>query len=204
MADNVTKCLFCNSISWGKECRWSPFKVHVHNTFGKKCCFCGSFVTVGPSCRWSPTGKHMPFPNMISTFVPESLSYNYLIQRFLKDYKDFPAFKQGIIDKNGNTLVSTLTEKENRFYGILDRFIVKIRSLLGEKFDLLKDSVILESYSKNGKPAFSPDLYKKELEFKYEAEVIIKRLKETIKEKTEQGLPQDTIDKVLLEIFNIN
>ena len=49
----VSRCLYCNSTSYGKGCRFAPKGVHFHPQDPKKCSYCGS-TSYGKGCKLNP------------------------------------------------------------------------------------------------------------------------------------------------------
>jgi len=55
--NNMSKCRYCNSSSYGSGCSNSPTGKHEHTGDETRCEFCGSTL-YGRSCSHSPTGYH--------------------------------------------------------------------------------------------------------------------------------------------------
>lgn len=55
--EDMSRCRYCDSKSYGSGCSYSPTKKHEHNDDEKACEFCGS-KSYGSGCSYSPTKKH--------------------------------------------------------------------------------------------------------------------------------------------------
>jgi hypothetical protein len=49
----ISRCMYCNSTSYGKGCRYAPGGVHFHPNDPKKCSYCGS-TSFGNGCKLNP------------------------------------------------------------------------------------------------------------------------------------------------------
>jgi len=69
--------------------------------------------------------------------LSESLTDTYIVylivKKLLKPWKEWDAYKLGIIDENGNKIKKPKTPEEKKAWTILDRLIWKVKRLL-EKF----------------------------------------------------------------------
>jgi len=119
-----SKCMYCNSESYGKSCIYAPHKIHVHVDDPKRCIYCGS-VSFGPSCIYNPFSKVHVHGMEYNQATCESLHKNVVANVLLSKLFD-----------------TTLNESND----LIDRFVYKIQSLLGKnKLEFISDLQLLES-----------------------------------------------------------
>lgn len=199
---NTSKCSFCGSTSWGKNCKYSPYKqTHFHGDAKNKCVWCGSTQMYGKGCKYSPSGYHGASSNAYTQMVGESLPLGRLIKTLSTPFIETNAYKLGLINENGELIKKPITQEEKQAYTLLDRYVFKVKSLLGNKLDLINHSTFLESVLIE-EDISDLDKYKSELELKNELEVIAKRLNEAVEKALTSGIALNTIEKTILEKFS--
>ena len=189
----VSRCLYCNSTSYGKGCRVAPKGVHFHPSDPKKCSYCGS-PAYGKGCKLNPFSEiHLHGINY-NTMFNEALSNWFLLRELNKNYKDFQAYKLGIINENGDKIKEPLTENEKSAYSSETKTILKIKKYLGSKLDLINQTAILESASKFN---YNKDSHKKVLEYEQKINDIIAQLHETTDNALKEGLTIEQVQALL-------
>ena len=74
----LSRCMYCGSTSYGKGCRYAPHGVHFHPGDAKKCSYCGS-NSFGKGCKLNPFDDlHLHGINYNSMFK-ESLKNSFFI-----------------------------------------------------------------------------------------------------------------------------
>lgn len=199
MADKQSKCVFCNSTSYGKNCPWSHFKnkIHLHTGDGLHCSFCGSANKVGPGCPHSPTGKHMASANFFNGMASESFIIGYMMNVMSTPIHETQAFKLGLVDASGAVIKRPSTLDEHMAFTPIDSYLFKLKNMLGPKKDLLNTEIYLEAVTRNAELPI--ELYEKEVKMRNDMKIIANRFNEMLTEATEQGLPLMSIQKVILE-----
>jgi len=136
----IGRCMYCGSTSRGRGCRYGPSGVHFHADDSTKCSYCGS-TSYGRGCKINPFNDlHVhgtSFNNMYKEYVQSVLDNKILLKELKKDFKDFEAFKLGIIDERGNKIKTPITESEIASFSPIVKTILKIKKYLGPKVDLL-------------------------------------------------------------------
>lgn len=201
MSTKPSKCVFCGSASYGKNCPWSHFvtKIHLHTDDSTKCSFCGSSTKIGPGCPFSPTGKHMVGANFFTGLAAESFIQAYMMNKLSEPISVSRAFKLGLIDARGNVVKKPDTLEEHMAFTAIDSYLIKLKTLLGNRVDLLNNEVYLEACAKNAQVPI--ELYEKEVRLKNMMKVIVKHFNEVINEAAEHSLPLPLIEKIILEAF---
>jgi hypothetical protein len=196
-----TKCVFCGSKSLGKGCPWSHFKnkVHLHSGDPTKCSFCGSPTKVGPGCPHSPTGFHMAGANFFNNMTQESFIIGYLMKKLQEPIYESQAFLKGIIDANGNLVKHPETIEERSAFTPVDAYILKLKSMLGNKIDLINHKLVLEKVIQAA--SIPIELYEKEVQLRSKMDLVIQQFNEICNEASGEGLPLHLIEKILLESF---
>lgn len=189
----VNRCMYCNSTSYGKGCKYGPNGVHFHPTDPKKCAYCGS-TSYGRGCRMNPfTDIHLHGIDYNKMFN-ESLKNKFLLNQLNKAYKDFEAFKCGIINEKGDKIKEPVTEQERAAYSPETKTILKIKKYLGSKLDLINQTAIFESASKLN---YNKENHKKVLEFEQKINDIIADLHKTTEEALKEGLSVEQVQALL-------
>ena len=158
----ISRCMYCSSTSYGKGCRYGPHGVHFHPDDAKKCSYCGS-TSFGRGCKVNPFDDlHLHGINYNSMFK-ESLKNSFMIEQLNKDFKDYEAYKLGIIDENG----------------------------LGSKWDLIRNTIVLESESKIG---YNKENHQKFLKYENQIQNLLTQLHELTNTALGDGLSVEQVE----------
>ena len=147
MAAKKTKCVFCGSSSYGRNCPWSNFadKLHLHTGDPTMCSFCGSKTLVGPGCPFSPTGRHMASANFYTGMATESFITAYMMNILSTPIYETQAFKLGLVDASGSVVKEPNTLEERAAYTPIDAYLFKLKKMLGSKQEMLNTELYLEA-----------------------------------------------------------
>lgn len=177
---NPNTCMYCNSTGYGHGCPFGPDKIHIHPNDSKKCIYCGS-TGVGMGCPFNPHGKQhvhgIDFNSMIKDSVQHATIVGYIIEKINKPV-DEP---------------KTLIEK----------FAKNLRQLLGLNCKFIKDVIRTENKEVLHKEEFVKQ-YSLELEAKKDICDKLEELRHIIEEKHLKGVPLDTLEKIIIDNFNIS
>lgn len=189
----VSRCMYCNATSYGKGCKYAPKGIHFHPDDPKKCSYCGS-TSYGRGCRLNPFSDIHLHGVDYNKMFNESLKNRFLLSILNKEYKEFEAYKLGIINENGDKIKEPITEQEQAAYSPETKTILKIKKYLGPKLDLINQTSILESQSKLN---YNKDNHKKLLEFEQKINDIIAELHKTTEEALKEGLSVEQVQALL-------
>jgi hypothetical protein len=126
--------------------------------------------------------------------IKENLKNKFLLSALNKDYKEFEAYKLGIINANGDKLKDPITEPEQAAYSPETKTILKIKKFLGSKLDLINQTAILESASKLN---YNKESHKKVLEYELKINDIISDLFKTVDQALKEGLSIEQVQALL-------
>ena len=189
----VSRCLYCNSTSYGKGCRFAPKGVHFHPQDPKKCSYCGS-NSYGKGCKLNPFSDIHLHGIDYNKMFNESMKNKFLLSTLNKDYKEFEAYKLGIININGDKIKEPVTEQEQAAYSPETKTILKVKKYLGSKLDLINQTAILESASKLN---YNKENHKTVLCYEEKINNIIAELHETTEEALKEGLSIEQVQALL-------
>lgn len=189
----VSRCMYCNSTSYGRGCKYAPKGVHFHPEDPKKCSYCGS-TSYGRGCRLNPFGDIHLHGIDYNKMFNESLNNHFLLRELNKNYKEFEAYKLGIINANGDKIKEPVTEQEQHAYSPETKTILKVKKYLGSKLDLINQTAILESASKLN---YNKDNHKKVLEYEQRINDIIAELHEVTDSALKEGLSLEQVQALL-------
>ena len=189
----VSRCLYCNSTSYGKGCRFAPKGVHFHPEDPKKCSYCGS-TSYGKGCKLNPFSDIHLHGIDYNKMFNESMKNKFLLSTLNKDYKEFEAYKLGIINSNGDKIKEPVTEQEQAAYSPETKTILKVKKYLGSKLDLINQTAILESASKLN---YNKENHKTVLRYEEKINNIIAELYETAEEALKEGLSIEQVQALL-------
>jgi hypothetical protein len=189
----VSRCLYCNSTSYGKGCKFAPKGVHFHPSDVKRCSYCGS-RSYGRGCRLNPFSDIHLHGIDYNKMFNESFKNRFMLRELNKKFTDFEAFKLGIINENGDRIKEPLTEQEKAAYSPEIKTILKIKKYLGSKLDLINQTTILESASKLN---YNKDNHKKVLEYEQKINDIFADLHKTTDEALKDGLTLEQVQALL-------
>lgn len=189
----VSRCMYCNSTSYGKGCRFAPKGVHFHPEDPKKCSYCGS-TSYGRGCRLNPFSDIHLHGIDYNKMFNESLSNRFLLSMLNKEYKDFEAYKLGIINEKGDKIKEPITEQELQAYSPETKTILKVKKYLGSKLDLINQTAVLENINSLN---YNKENHKKLLQFEEKFNNIFAELHKTTEEALKEGLSVEQVQKLL-------
>lgn len=189
----VSRCLYCNSTSYGKGCRFAPKGVHFHPQDPKKCSYCGS-NSYGKGCKLNPFSDIHLHGIDYNKMFNESMKNKFLLSSLNKNFKDFEAYKLGIINSNGDKIKEPVTEQEQAAYSPETKTILKVKKYLGSKLELINQTAILESASKLN---YNKENHKTVLRYEERINNIIAELHETTEEALKEGLSIEQVQALL-------
>jgi hypothetical protein len=189
----VSRCMYCNSTSYGKGCKYAPKGVHFHPDDSKRCSYCGS-MGYGRGCKLNPFSDIHLHGIDYNKMFNESLKNKFLTNQLNKNFTDFEAYKLGIINANGDKIKEPVTEQEQAAYSAETKTILKIKKYLGPKLDLINQTAILESASKLN---YNKDNHKKVLECEQKINDIIADLHKTTDQALKEGLSLEQVQALL-------
>ena len=186
----ISRCTYCNSTSYGKGCRYAPKGVHFHPNDPKKCSYCGS-TNFGKGCKLNPFDDlHLHGINYNSMFK-ESLKNIFIIEQLNKDFKDYEAFKLGIINENGDKIKEPLTEEEKNSYSSVTKTLLKIKKHLGSKWDLIHNTIVLENESKID---YKKENHQKFLQYETKMKDLLTQIHQLTNEALGSGLSMEQVE----------
>jgi len=186
----ISRCMYCNSTSYGKGCKYGPGGVHFHPSDAKKCSYCGS-TSFGKGCKLNPFDDlHLHGINFNSMFK-ESLKNSFIIEQLNKKITDYEAYKLGIIDENGNKIKNPVTEAEQNAYSPTTKTFLKIKKYLGSKWDLIHNMVVLESGSR---VEYKKENHQKFLQYETKIQNLLSQLHELSNEALKNGLSMEQVE----------
>lgn len=202
---NKDTCVYCGSPSYGRGCPYSPNKIHVHIGDPKKCIYCGS-VSRGIGCPYNPHDKThihgLDYNQMVKDCVEVGTITGYLIDRITKPIEETQAYKLGIINEQGKKIKEPETLEEKSAYTAADIYINNIKSMLGNKIDIINGALYLEKEAQTLKEnQDSVKLYEHEIQTKEIISNTIKDLKTAVADAKEKGLSTSLIEKIILDCF---
>ena len=195
----VSRCLYCNSVSFGKGCRFAPKGVHFHAGDTKKCSYCGS-TSFGKGCKLNPFGSlhihGIPYNSMISEAINDNMRNKILLNELVKDIQSYKAYELGIIDINGNKVREPVTEEEKASYTQLTKTLLRIKRHLGSKTELIFNTSLLEGAVSE---EYNPNTHKKLLEFRSNVKHRFNDIFELIDKALNDGITLEQIDATFQE-----
>lgn len=199
----ISKCMFCNSSSYGTGCPYSPHKKHVHTDDPLKCIYCGS-SSIGTGCPYNPFGKMHIRGAQYNMIVKESLHKSMVaamfVSRLTQPISEMTAFKFGLINENGEKLRDPESVEEFASLSHLDQYILKIRRLIGEDLlDLFKSTILLEMATKKSHESFDPTRYADEIKISSDLQLMVKNLEDIFTEASEKGFSKEYVENLLIE-----
>jgi hypothetical protein len=192
-----SRCMYCGSTTRGKGCRYAPHGVHFFPDDPRKCAYCGS-TNYGKGCHVNPTGDtHIHGTNYNSMFKESLQSFldnEIFLNEIKKGYTEFPAYKLGIIDENGNKIKTPVNEAEIAAYSPMIKTIIRLKKYLGSKTDLLDAAALMENRNFNAEDI---EKYKKLVEYKETIEGIINELYKVFDKAAYEGLSFEDIKSLI-------
>jgi hypothetical protein len=189
----VNRCLYCNSPSYGKGCRFAPGGIHFHPSDSKKCSYCGS-TGYGRGCKLNPFSDIHLHGIDYNKMFNESLKNKFLTNQLNKKYTEFEAYKLGIINERGDKIKEPITEQEKAAYSAETKTILKIKKYLGSKLDLINQTAILENVSKI---EYNKETHNIFLAYEQKINDIFAQLHETTDNALKDGLTLEQVQALL-------
>ncbi len=188
-----SRCLYCNSTSYGKGCRFAPKGVHFHPSDVTRCSYCGS-RSYGRGCRMNPFSDIHLHGIDYNKMFNESFKNRFMLRELNKKFTDFEAYKLGIINENGDRIKEPITEQEKAAYSPETKTILKIKKYLGSKLDLINQTAILENASKLD---YNKENHIKVLEYEEKFNELFAQLHETTDNAIKDGLTLEQVQALL-------
>jgi hypothetical protein len=189
-----SRCMYCGSPNRGKGCRYGPHGVHFHPDDSTKCAYCGS-PNYGRGCKINPTNDlhihGVTYNNMFREFIQNFINNKVLLKELTKPFKEFDAYKFGIINECGQRIKEPKTLEEHNSFCSLTKTLLKIKRFVGSKIDLINATGSLTESSKLNKN--QTERYKVLLEHKDKIADNINELYKIIDEAKESGLTLEEI-----------
>ena len=126
--------------------------------------------------------------------IQSMLDMGVLLTELKRDFKDFQAFKLGLIDGNGNRIRPPKTLDEQAAYSPMLKTIFRLKRYLGAKVDLLEATTLLE---KEALDASDLDYYKKCLVHKDKVQGVVNELYKVLDEAYSDGLALEDVAKLV-------
>jgi len=189
----VSRCMYCNSTSYGKGCKYAPKGVHFHPDDAKKCSYCGS-ASYGRGCRMNPFSDIHLHGIDYNKMFNESFKNKFLLSILNKEYREFEAYKLGIINENGDKIKEPVTEQEMLAYSPETKTILKVKKYLGSKLELINQTALLEGTNKLN---YNKENHKILLQFEEKFNNIFAQLHEATEQALKEGLSIEQVHKLL-------
>lgn len=196
-----SKCMYCDSTSYGKSCPYGPQRLHVHVDDPKRCVWCGSTAT-GASCPYNPFGKVHQRGITYNPVMIESLE-NGIIQgivmkKLAQPIKESLAYRLGLIDESGNLIREPDTLEERKALSGVDKYLIKVKNLVKEKLEILNLSLYYENKEVDTIEDIE-QLYPIELECKDEVNECIEKLSSIANDYARRGISTGKFEQMIIE-----
>lgn len=193
----VSRCMYCNSTSYGRGCRYSPHGVHFHPDDPKKCAYCGS-TSYGRGCQMNPTSnihQHgINYNSMFNENISKLVHNTFLLKELSKPIVEYTAYKLGIINQEGHKIKEPVTEQEQAAYSPAIKTILKIKRYLGSKIDLINQTSLLEHKAKT---VYNKENHQKLLVHEEKINAIINQLHEATQAALDDGLSFEQVETLI-------
>ena len=198
-----SRCMYCNTTSYGTGCPYSPHKKHVHVVDGQKCIYCGS-SSLGTGCPYNPFSKlHIrgaEYNMMRKESIHHSVMTGMFLMRLTESITEMSAYKLGLIDDEGRKIRECVTEEEKASLTPLDMHVLKIRRLMGEHvIDLFKSNALLEMATEQTEEKFDANKYQREVKLISQIDHAVSILDDIFSEATEKGFSKERIENLVIE-----
>ena len=194
--NQLSRCVFCSSTSYGKGCRYSTNGVHFHPDDPKKCSYCGS-TSYGKGCRYSTNGVHIHginYNSMLKERIEDVLTHKLLLTELKKPFIEFDAYRLGLINEKGNKIKEPVTEEENMALSPSNRTLFQIKRFLGSKVELIENMEILENQKLLN---LSVEKYSKLLEYETKINKIFEEFHALIHEAEEDNISFEILEALI-------
>ena len=124
----------------------------------------------------------------------ESFKNKFLLSILNKEYREFEAYKLGIINENGDKIKEPVTEQEMLAYSPETKTILKVKKYLGSKLELINQTALLEGTNKLN---YNRENHKILLQFEEKFNNIFAQLHEATEQALKEGLSIEQVHKLL-------
>jgi len=195
--ENISRCVFCSSTSYGKGCRYNPSGVHFHPDNPLKCSFCGS-TSYGKGCKINPSNDvhihGIAFNSMLREKITNTMLNQLLHHELKRPFTDFQAYKLNLIDEKGNKIKEPITEEEIFAMSPFNRTIIQLKRFMGVKLDLIEGIAIVENEKLLDLPV---EKYKKVLEYEERINTIFEDFHTLIDQAEREGISFELIEALI-------
>jgi|APGre2960657404_1045060.scaffolds.fasta_scaffold15877_1 hypothetical protein len=171
----MSRCIYCNSTTYGKPCLFSSTSTHVHFDSPEKCIYCGSKY-LGGGCLYNPFGKnHIRGPEFLAN-VKENTEKSVVLKYLFEN-----------LNLNDGKFTSPLNRFYNRMCGIIAS----------------SSQSLLEALNLQVKPTYSnltKDQSIKAFELKNRLYQQYNSINETMKHAN-LSLPQEIVEEILIDVI---
>lgn len=197
-----SKCMYCDSIGYGKSCPYGPNGMHVHVDDGKRCVWCGS-TSIGASCAYNPFGKVHQRGITYNPIMVEALEtgivQGILMNKLSKPICETNAFEMGLVDTVGNVIREPDTIVERKALTGVDKYLIKVRNIVKEKLDILNLTLYYEQHDGVETVEDIEQLYPVELLCKDEVNECITKLISLSNSYGKQGISSGKFEQIVTE-----
>lgn len=130
--------------------------------------------------------------------LKETYLLAHLISLLETPITEFKAYKSGVINESGNIIKKPITQEEKNSFTPIDRYLLNIKRMLGNKTEMLNNALYLEKINRTVE--YKTD-YENELELKSALKISIKRFKESLDFAKIKQIPTPIVEKMILDIF---
>lgn len=146
-----SKCMYCDSTSYGKSCPYGPQRLHVHVDDPKRCVWCGS-TAMGASCSYNPFSKVHQRGITYNPVMVEALEVGIIqgiiMNKLSKPISETLAYKLNLVDTVGNMIKEPNTLEERKAMTGVDKYLIKVRNIVEDKLDILNLTLYYENNKK--------------------------------------------------------
>lgn len=198
-----TKCVYCGSTSVGKGCPISSHRTHVHLGDPTSCIYCKS-KSIGAGCPYNPHGRNhvrgIEFNQMVNDSVGTGIIGGYVLDKLKTPITEMDAFKLGLINETGKIVKEPVTTEERHALGIVERYVLNLKSLAGSKLAMsdsltrlqLEESVSMADYEK---------LSTESINLRENISNLVGQFKSLVADAYLTGMSSAAIEKVLVDEF---
>jgi uncharacterized protein (UPF0335 family) len=131
---------------------------------------------------------------MFNETIQKALHNQFLLRELNKNFEEFEAFKNSIIDSDGNKIKEPVTEQEKSSYSPIVKTILKVKKYLGSKLDLINQTAIMESETKLN---YNKENHLAVLRYEEKINDIISQLHEVTSNALSHGLTVEQVEAML-------
>ena len=198
-----SKCLYCNSTSYGSGCPYSPHKLHVHIDDSQRCIYCSS-QSVGLGCPYNPFSKMhvrgVEFNTMLKENVYNTFVASLFLARLTESITEMECYRLGLIDEYGCIIREASSKEEISAFTAIDKYILKMKRLVGEDMiSLFKSNALLESLAERSPDSFDSEQYTKEIDLQHKASVLVDNMFDLFSESVHDGISAETVENLIIE-----